>query len=68
MQVVQDVLDAGIVNLKQCAQEAGSLVPRAMRYSLTIRRVLKVKSLVKMPGQPQLTSYGASSCHVRTQD
>lgn len=50
-QAREDVLDASILNLQQCGQEAGGVLARAMRYSLTIRRALKVKRLVRLPGQ-----------------
>ncbi|KAL3148723.1 hypothetical protein ABBQ38_014136 [Trebouxia sp. C0009 RCD-2024] len=50
-EVTEDVLDNSILNLKQCGRKAGTHFPRGLRHSLTIRRVLKVKSLVKLPGQ-----------------
>ena len=50
-QVTEDVLNDSILNLRQCRQKAGTALPRTMRYSLTIRRVFKVKRLVRLPGQ-----------------
>ena len=52
MQMTEDVLDESISNLQQCKQVVGAVLPRTdVRYSLTIRRVHKVKRLIKLPGQ-----------------
>lgn len=52
VQVKEDILDETICNLQQCQRVIGDDLPRdSARYSLTIRRVLKVKKLMKLPGQ-----------------
>ncbi|DBA81119.1 hypothetical protein WJX79_009076 [Trebouxia sp. C0005] len=50
-EVFEDVLDDSILNLEQCNQKVGAVLPRTVRHSLTIRRVPKVKRLFKLPGQ-----------------
>lgn len=52
-EVTEDLLDNSILNLEQCGQTAGVRLTRAVRLSLTIRRVPKVKSLIRLPGQKQ---------------
>lgn len=52
VQVKEDLMDDTVCNLQQCEQLEGNVVSRnCTRYSLTIRRVPKVKRLLKLPGQ-----------------